>query len=107
MLKVEMNAKDGDLSLEVCGSALDITADMSLLIKMIYDRMDREVKDHFAKAITDFMNDGIYKMDSDEIEKKTKEEEKNVEKAKSKAKEELLKGLGELLEEVKKMVEEK
>ena len=107
MLKVEMNGKEGDVSLDVCGNTIEITADVSLLIKMIYDRMEKETKDYFADAITRLMNDGVYKMNSDEIAKKTKKEEKDTEKKKNAAKEELLKCLGELLEEAKKLVEEK
>ena len=103
MLKVEMNGKEGCLNLEVRGNTVEIATDVSLVINMIYDKMEKETKDCFANSITRFMNDGVYKMNSDEIEKKTKEEDIK----KNKEKEELLKELGELLEEVKKMVEEK
>lgn len=107
MLKVEMNAKKGVFGLEVCGSTLDITADVSLLIKMIYDRMDIETRDCFAEAITKFMNKEVYKMDSDELEEETETAEKEKEKKAKEVKEELMKDLTELFEGLKKLVEEK
>ena len=87
MLNVRMNNKEGCCDLLVSGDILEITADVSMLIKLIYERLDDERhKKFFADGITGFMREGVYKMSGEELDKHNQEREKEKSKKKDLAK---------------------
>ena len=84
MLKVEVN--EGDMKLLAQGSALDLTADVCLTIKELYEKLKfQQAKEFFIKNLKSFIDEGIYKMSGEELAELNR---KNIEKAEAKAKEE-------------------
>jgi hypothetical protein len=103
MLKVEMNK--GQNSIEVCGSVVEICADVGLLIKVIYEVLEnKKCKEFFADSMKDYMNEGIYAKTDVELEeinaKKAKENKEDL-------KEDLFEGLKDLLNDLKKALDSK
>lgn len=98
MLNVRMNNKEGCCDLTVSGNILELTADVCMLIKLMYARFDGELyKKFFADGITRFMQEGVYKMNGEELDKHNQEQEKEKSKKKDLAKlvKKLFEGLNE------------
>ena len=96
MLNVRMNNEEGRCDLLVSGNILEITADVSMLIKLIYERLDDERhKKFFADNITVFMQEGVYKMSGEELEKHNQEKEKSKKKDLAKLVQKLFEGFNE------------
>ena len=84
MLKVEVN--DGETKILAMGNAVELTADVALTIKGLYEKLKFEqAKEFFIESLKSFIDEGLYKMSGEEIAELNR---KNIEKAEAKAKEE-------------------
>ena len=84
MLKVEVN--EGDMKLLAQGNTVEITADVSLMIKEIYEKLKFEQsKEFFIESLKSFIDEGLYKMSGEELEEFNRKKREQVE---AKAKEE-------------------
>ena len=84
MLKVEVT--DGETNVLAMGNVVEITADVSILIKELYGKFNcKEVKEFFIDSLKSFLKEGLYKMSAEEIDALNK---KKTEEIKAKAKEE-------------------
>lgn len=113
MLKVEVN--EGDMKLLAQGNALDLTADVCLTIKELYEKLKFEqAKEFFIENLKSFIDEGLYKMSGEELAELNR---KKIEKAEAKAKEEAEKkeqqkkdfenDVKTMIELMKKVLEEK
>ena len=91
MLKVEVN--EGDVKLLAMGNALDLTADVCITIKEIYEKLEFEkAKELFIDGLKSFLDEGLYKMSGEELaelnrKKREQAEEKRKEEAEKKEQE--------------------
>ena len=84
MLKVEVN--DGEVEILAMGNAVELTADVALTIKEIYERLKfDEVKEFFIDRLKSFLDEGLYKMSSEELAELNR---KKIEQVEAKKKEE-------------------
>lgn len=85
MLKVEVN--EGDVKLCAMGNALDITADVCITIKELYEKLKFEqAKEFFIENLKSFIDEGIYKMSGEELAEFNR---KKIEQVEAKKKEEV------------------
>ena len=102
MLKVKM--QNGDCKLIAGGNVAEILTDVSMVIALIYEKLDDGAKGFYEEALKEYVGDGLFKMSEEEWDafngKKAEEIKKKVEKEKSEVKEELKKSLKELLEKL-------
>lgn len=100
MLNVKID-ENGN-SIEVSGNVVEISADVGLLIKVIYDGLESDkCKDFFAHSLKRFMNEEIYKKSDEEL---CEENKKKLEEKCDNSKKELVKDLKELIEMLGKFV---
>ena len=84
MLKVEVN--DGGTKILAMGNAVELTVDVALTIKEIYERLkSEEVKEFFIDSLKSFIDEGLYKMSGEEIAELNR---KKIEQIEAKKKEE-------------------
>ena len=84
MFKVEVN--DGETKILAMGNAVELTADVALTIKEIYEQLKFDaVKEFFIDSLKSFLDEGLYKMSDKEIEELNKQK---MEKIKQQEKEE-------------------
>lgn len=66
MLKVEVN--DGETEILAMGNEVEITADVCLTIKELYEKLKFEqAKEFFIESLKSFIDEGIYKMSDEEL----------------------------------------
>lgn len=84
MLKVEV--KNGETKILAMGNGVELTADVCVTIKDIYERLEfNAVKEFFIDSLKSFLDECLYKMSGEELEELNK---KKLEKAEAKRKEE-------------------
>lgn len=84
MLKVEVN--EGETKILAMGNAVELTADVGVTIKEIYERLkSEEVKEFFIDSLKSFIDEGIYKMSDEELAELNR---KKIEEVEAKKKEE-------------------
>lgn len=84
MLKVEVN--EGDVELFAMGNVVELTADVCLTIKGLYEKLENEkLKEFFIDSLKSFIDEGLYKMSDKEIEELNR---KKIEQVEAKKKEE-------------------
>lgn len=84
MLKVEVN--DGETKILAMGSAVELTTDVCVMIKEIYEQLKfNEAKEFFIESLQAFLDEGLYKMSGEELAELNR---KKLEKAEAKIKEE-------------------
>ena len=84
MLKVEVN--EGDMKLLAQGGTVEITTDVSLMIKEVYEHLKFEqAKEFFIDSLKSFLDEGLYKMSGEEIAELNR---KKIEQIEAKKKEE-------------------
>ena len=102
MLDVKIDKSEN--CIEVSGNVVQISSDVGLLIKVIYDGLeDNDCKDFFVDSLKRFMNEGLYGMNSEELAELNKKKLKEIKKEKEKQKQEDEKK--EVLESAKKLIE--
>ena len=84
MLKVEVN--DGETKILAMGNAVELTADVALTIKEIYEQIKFDgAKEFFIDSLKSFLDEGLYKMSGEEIAELNR---KKIEQIEAKKKEE-------------------
>ena len=85
MLKVEVN--EGETKILAMGSAVELTTDVCVMIKGIYEQLKfNEAKEFFIESLQAFLDEGLYKMSGEELAELNK---KKLEKLEAKRKEEV------------------
>lgn len=113
MLKVEVN--EGDMKLLMMGNELELTADICITIKELYEKLKNEQeREFFIESLKSFIDEGIYKMSGEELaelnrKKREQAEEKEKEEAEKKEQEkkDFENDVKTLIDLVKKVLEEK
>ena len=84
MLKVEVN--EGETKILAMGSAVELTTDVCVMIKGIYEQLKfNEAKEFFIESLQAFLDEGLYKMSGEEIAELNR---KKIEQIEAKKKEE-------------------
>lgn len=84
MLKVKVN--EGETGILASGNVIEITADVGVTIKEIYEQLKGErAKEFFIDGLKSFLDEGLYKMSDKEIEELNR---KKLEEVEAKRKEE-------------------
>ena len=84
MLKVEVN--DGETKISAMGNVVEITADVGVTIKEVYEHLKFEqAKEFFIDSLKSFIDEGIYKMSDEELAELNR---KKIEQVEAKKKEE-------------------
>lgn len=84
MLKVEVN--DGGTKILAMGSAVELTVDVEVTIKGLYEKIDcKSAKEFFIDSLKSFIDEGLYKMSGEEIAELNR---KKIEQIEAKKKEE-------------------
>ena len=66
MLKVEVN--DGGTKILAMGSAVELTTDVCVMIKEIYEQLKfNEAKEFFIESLQTFLDEELYKMSGEEL----------------------------------------
>lgn len=111
MLKVEVG--NGEMKILAMGNVVELTADVGVTIKVIYDNLKNEgSKEFFIESLKSFIDEGLYKMNDKELEelnkkkmKEAEEKKKGEAKKKVKEKEDFKNDIKTLIDLMKKVVE--
>ena len=114
MLKVEVG-NDCGIELLAAGNVVELTTDVCVTIKEIYEHLEVEkAKEFFIEKLQYFLDEGLYKMSEEEIaelnrKKLEKDEAKRKEEAekKVKEKEDFKNDIKTMIDLMKKVLKEK
>lgn len=113
MLKVKVN--EGETEILAMGNVVELTADVSVVIRELYGKLENEkLKQFFIDSLKSFLDEGLYKMSGEEIAElnlKKIEEIKNKQKEEVEKKEQEKKDFANdvktMIDLMKKVLEEK
>ena len=72
MLEVRMNK--GETMINVCGSPAEIMSDMALLLRVLYEKLDKDNKEFFEESLKRIVKDKIYAKTEEEMEELNKKQ---------------------------------
>lgn len=98
MLEVRMNK--GETMINCCGSPDEVISDITLLIRIIHERLEGKAKKFFEESLEEVVKDKVYAKSLEELEELNKKKRKEV--LKGKEFEGLLKDMPEELRKILK-----
>lgn len=99
MLKVEINGKEGIQNVVASGNLLELMADITNLLSIMYENISDDCKQDFNDCVKKLAEEELYTKNEEEIKELAKKSEEEV---KEKLKQEIKKFLDDLFEEKKK-----
>lgn len=102
MLEIKMN--ENETKVIACGSPAEIMSDITMIFKIMHDKLEGDAKDFFEEAIKRIANEKLYAKSEEELEELNKKKAKEVMKGKEKELADLIKGMSEELKEILKKV---
>ena len=100
MLEVRMNKEE--TMVNVCGTPPEVMSDITLLIRIVHERLEGSSKKFFEESLEEIVKDKVYAKPVEELEKLNENKRKEVMKEKEKELKGLLKGMPEELKKILK-----
>lgn len=100
MLEIKMN--ENETKVVMCGSTAEVMADITMMLKIMHDKLEGDAKDFFEESITIIANEKLYAKSEDELEKLNKKKKEEIMKGREKELEDLLKNMPESLKKLLK-----